>query len=212
MQTQSLRYQSMSHALLYIAGSIDAAPVPSTVRTQSADTEHFCNDAFGIDDARRLFERAHIRAVSGGERAFVVSFLRVTSEAQNALLKLFEEPPQGVVFHLVVPREDMLLPTLRSRLQFAGTAASAGESDAFEQFQQSSFKDRLDMIAVRTKAKDSAWCEDIAAGAEQYLLGAGIDGKAQVAKSVTLLRRYMADRGASLKMLLEELAITLPRT
>jgi DNA polymerase-3 subunit delta' len=36
-------------------------------------------------------------------------------EAQNALLKSLEEPPQGVIFILVSDKEEVLLPTIKSR-------------------------------------------------------------------------------------------------
>ncbi len=37
-------------------------------------------------------------------------------EAQNALLKILEEPPSNIVFILVTPSKTALLPTIRSRL------------------------------------------------------------------------------------------------
>lgn len=39
----------------------------------------------------------------------------MNSEAQNALLKSLEEPPDGVVFILITPFEEKLLPTIKSR-------------------------------------------------------------------------------------------------
>lgn len=39
----------------------------------------------------------------------------MNTEAQNALLKSLEEPPEGVIFILITPYEDKLLPTIRSR-------------------------------------------------------------------------------------------------
>lgn len=41
----------------------------------------------------------------------------LTTEAQNALLKLLEEPPAGTTIILTVADEDALLPTIRSRAQ-----------------------------------------------------------------------------------------------
>ena len=39
----------------------------------------------------------------------------MSDEAQNALLKSLEEPPAGVIFILLTPHADRLLPTIRSR-------------------------------------------------------------------------------------------------
>ena len=46
----------------------------------------------------------------------IVAAARLFGEAQNALLKLFEEPSPGSTLVLVIPSEGVLLPTLRSRL------------------------------------------------------------------------------------------------
>ena len=45
----------------------------------------------------------------------------MTASAQNAFLKLFEEPPQGVYFVLLCLSASMLLPTVRSRAQLLRT-------------------------------------------------------------------------------------------
>ena len=41
----------------------------------------------------------------------------IQDAAQNKLLKLIEEPPPGVIFIFTVPSADILLPTIRSRVQ-----------------------------------------------------------------------------------------------
>ena len=71
---------------------------------------------FSVDDARRIADLANRAAMNGERKAIVVSALRLFHEAQNAMLKIFEEPPAGTTLMLVVPAEGMLLPTLRSRL------------------------------------------------------------------------------------------------
>ena len=42
---------------------------------------------------------------------------QMTIEAQNALLKLLEEPPSGTILILTAPSDQRLLPTIRSRAQ-----------------------------------------------------------------------------------------------
>lgn len=198
----------MSHAQLYIATSVEVAPLPEVLRTQSADVEHFVSAAFGIADARRLSLRAHRRAVSE-ERQFLIAFDSITVEAQNALLKLFEEPPEGVVFHIVVPRREMLLPTLQSRLLVVGTQMTQRESEHV--FFTYPYDERLREIAARTKAKDVAWCEAVANAAEHVARTlADAHERRRALSSVMLVRSYLGARGASAKMLLEELALALP--
>src|SRR6266481_6957968 len=71
---------------------------------------------FSVDDARTLADLAHRAALNGTQKVIIISVLRLFHEAQNALLKLFEEPSAGTTLLLVIPSEGILLPTLRSRL------------------------------------------------------------------------------------------------
>jgi DNA polymerase III delta prime subunit len=70
---------------------------------------------FSVEDARALSDIA-IASPIGHHKVVVVSATRLFHEAQNALLKLFEEPPPSVTMILIVPTMGILLPTLRSRL------------------------------------------------------------------------------------------------
>lgn len=200
----------MSHARLYIADTPESAQIPDALRTQSVDSEHFLRERFGIDDARALSERAHIRAITG-ERNFLVHFGTITSEAQNALLKLFEEPPENTVFHVVVRHEEILLPTLRSRLLHTGGAPAPSSIEGVG-FASLSYAERLAEIAARAKKKDMVWFESVAAEAEQVaatLTDSTL--RRQMLTSVLLVRKYLGARGASTKMLLEEIALSLPQ-
>lgn len=200
----------MAQSLLYVARSITASAVPKDVCEQSADIEHFTADSFGIGDARLLSDRAYIKPVSRSTRDFLVHFSSITIEAQNALLKLFEDPPESAVFHVILSREDMLLPTLRSRLLLVSREESVIDRDVMRAFLAMSYGERMDEIASRTKAKDAAWIEEVVAGAEAYAEHIKGGAKARVLKSVVFVRQYFSARSAAKKMLLEELALSLP--
>lgn len=70
---------------------------------------------FSVDDARRLIDTASLSG-SGGHKVIIASMTRIFHEAQNALLKILEEPPEGALIILCVPSEGIFIPTLRSRL------------------------------------------------------------------------------------------------
>ncbi len=95
---------------------------------------------FSVEDARKLRSLAELSPTVGTEKVLVVSVTRLFHEAQNALLKLFEEPPAGTTLILVLPSEGMLLPTLRSRLlplpSSSGAFADAGTSGAISDVAQ----------------------------------------------------------------------------
>lgn len=200
----------MSHARLYIADSIENAGIDQGFLSSGTDIEHFVRDSFGIDDARLLSERAHRKPVMRATIDFVVHFASITTEAQNALLKLFEEPPVTSIFHVVVERSDVLLPTLRSRFL---VVAHAGHTDTevAEAFMHLSYGERIDEIAKRTKAKDTTWAKAVMAGAEVYLVEQTSFSESNAAlQGVVGVARYFGARGSSSKMLLEELALSLP--
>lgn len=65
---------------------------------------------------RHLIGELALHAVEGGARvALVEQAHRLNDDAQNAILKLLEEPPEGVTIVLCADDEDCLLPTVRSR-------------------------------------------------------------------------------------------------
>ena len=198
------------HALVYIAPSLEESVLPDSVRKQTADIQHVVLDRFGIADARALMLQAQQTAVEATGRTFVLATKNIPVEAQNALLKLFEEPPIGVQFHVVIPQEGLLIPTLRSRVQIVsnGLASSADQTN-FTVFLKSSYADRLALIVDITKQKDVSHIEEIIGGAEKYL-AENIRTQGTLAVSIMLVREYVMTPGASKKMLLEELALSLP--
>jgi DNA polymerase-3 subunit delta' len=69
-----------------------------------------------VDEVRRLQAFLRLSAADGGRRAVIVDAADdMNPEAQNALLKLLEEPPRGVTFLMVAHQPMRLLPTIRSR-------------------------------------------------------------------------------------------------
>jgi DNA polymerase-3 subunit delta' len=69
-----------------------------------------------IDVVRAAIEQAGYRPFEGRRRVVVIDQAdRLLPPAQNALLKILEEPPASCQFLLVTARPDMLLDTVRSR-------------------------------------------------------------------------------------------------
>ena len=185
-------------------------------------------ERFGVDEARELIALASLKNFSNA--TFLLGAASITSEAQQAMLKLFEEPQQGTMFVMLLPH-GVLLPTLRSRmLQYPETVEfpeqkslargrSAGLRETrglFEreilQFLKSSGKARSDSVAALLK-DDNGVKERVrsfvnALEAEVYKKN-GAEARAAL-DDIAKVRSYLADRSPSLKMLLEHLAISLP--
>ncbi|MBQ8291019.1 MAG: hypothetical protein IJX88_00725 [Clostridia bacterium] len=90
------------------------------------DEEHFSDclfypesgKKFVVEDADKLAEECALKPVEGNEKLFVITdFSDATPQAQNKLLKLLEEPPQGVYFLLGASSSFSVLQTVLSRVK-----------------------------------------------------------------------------------------------
>lgn len=72
-----------------------------------------CED-FKIEDAKEVISEAYKAEES--TKTLILGAKSFTIPAQNALLKILEEPPRNIVFILMAPNKSTFLPTVRSRL------------------------------------------------------------------------------------------------
>jgi hypothetical protein len=200
------------HAVVCIADSLEDSLVPEVYKTQSSDVTHIILDRFSIDDARQLSVDALQKPVDSEYRVFVLVVKKLPEESQNALLKLFEEPPTQTRFYIVLPQAGMMIPTLHSRVYVEtseeGGAVSA-KNDTFASFLADTYADRLTTIASITKKKELQTIEDIIRGVEEYASKRSVKNP-ELLSSILFVRKYAKTPGASAKMLLEELALSLP--
>ena len=210
------------HAFLYI-GSHDAClgKIPLAERS-GVDAQVLRAEQWEIADARALCERAGSRPIVGDKRSFVISCTQLTLEAQNALLKLFEDPPATAQFYLIVPRAGVLLPTLCSRLHlvYEEDEPMSAPDEATTLFLNSSFSERMLKIAElakeKEKIKDTQPMRMLLRGIEHaagfaVLRDAQGKGVASFLSDVLVVSIYSETRGASHKMLLEHLALSIPQ-
>lgn len=113
----------MAHHAYFVAGEREQAVARARAfaertlgETDAAlDIAFLTFELFSVDDARRLITTASISGM-GGQKVIIASMTRIFHEAQNALLKILEEPPADTTIFLCVPSEGVFIPTLRSRL------------------------------------------------------------------------------------------------
>lgn len=71
-----------------------------------------------VGEVRELIRRAGLKPNDGEKQIFIVCNAgRLRADSQNALLKLFEEPPETVALFLLTENRSSLLPTVLSRGQ-----------------------------------------------------------------------------------------------
>ena len=180
-------------------------------------------DLFSVDDARALVRVAAFGAIQGDNKVLVVCASRLFSQAQNALLKLFEEPVHGLTLFLIVPSFGMLLPTLRSRM--VPLIADPGAHTLAKDFLQLSTDARQKYIAkLLDRSKDEKDTVKQAARSEALTLVEGITravylhkadtkgsgDRARLLQELTTFMPIMHDASTPLKPIFEHLLIVLP--
>lgn len=170
--------------------------------------------SFTMDDARALREKASLRALGKDGRMFVLAMPTLAPDVQNALLKTFEEPPAGARFFVAVPSPETLLPTLLSRVQTLDVPGAAVESliDAAV-FLKAAPEKRVEMLKPLLEKGDDDK-RDLSGtlsflAALEKLLGQKPEANERGLKSVYRARKYITDRGALAKALLEQLALLI---
>lgn len=197
------RQQALTQAREYVVATL-GMPIPS-----NPDVSIVEYDRFGVDDVRLLKERAYQRAF-GTRQVFVIAAYHLTREAQNGLLKLLEEPPQGTHLILIVPTIEHVLATIRSRVLHLGTAHAASLThDRAERFMQASVAKRLTLVKGIIDKKDRADARVFLHELEAYVRTQGASGYSSL-RDIVFVEQYVSDTSSSVKMLLEHLAVALP--
>jgi hypothetical protein len=104
------------HATLLIHENRKVASEKFWTDLQALSPAHtfFDNTVLDIDIARQIQSWAN--TPYNEKKIGLISFHTITVPAQNALLKIIEEPPTHVQFILITSNKENLLPTLLSRL------------------------------------------------------------------------------------------------
>ncbi len=178
------------------------------------DFFHEKYESFGIDESRRIKELHTSKAFSADtKRIFILEIRTITHEAQNSLLKIFEEPHESTHFFILIPSASILLPTLRSRLYIIESEREEhdGLADAkkFIKLNQKEKVEFVDDLAKQISDEDlpkSAAVEFLAA--LEILLAEDPEKNKRVLGAILKARDYMNDRAPSIKQLLEFVALS----
>lgn len=173
----------------------------------------FLYDRLAIDDVRRIKTEASLLESTDTSRILFIGATDIGIEAEQALLKLLEEPPRGATI-LLVTNKTTLLPTILSRVVDLGAHDTLQTKSALLPL---NVVDRLAYILKLTKDSDDS---EVSRKAILSELKALIDvARTEARAGDTKYQSLLSDlldisiaieaRGAPTKMLLEHLAITL---
>jgi len=119
-----------------------------------------------VDIAGEIVSESNIKPVEGDIKIFIVEKFEEASPAvQNKLLKVLEEPPQGVVFLLGAANEFSVLPTVKSRARILSVPPfTQGEIEDF-------LKRNYPSLTPSVRAEYAGACGGIAGSAVQMTEG-----------------------------------------
>jgi hypothetical protein len=208
-----------------------AAQSLSITKGNSPDIQVYTFGHFSVEDARRVIDAAAQSAI-GDSRLIVLHATRFFHEAQNALLKVFEEPPEGVVIILGVPTAGILLPTLRSRLTALPGGRSAPLSDpaslaaGFLAMGKQEREKYAAKLVERTRSDKQETKDQARAEAQELMAGLTAlaysrlhetasdrdrDELRQFAEDLSAFAPIMHERATPLKLIFEHLLLVIPK-
>lgn len=194
----------------YIAGQVSSEIV--TVLPEKDDRVDIDKGVISVDSIRRLYTQT--RSIQTGKQAIIIDYAeRMGHQAQNAFLKLLEEPGASTYFILATHTPNKLLPTITSRTQeLEIRPVTVEQTDIF--LDQLGVKDKkkrtqLSFMASGLPAEltrlvnDEAYFESratIVRDARDLL-------QAPVYQKLVIAQRYKDDRQAALSLLTDAASI-----
>jgi DNA polymerase III subunit delta' len=188
-------------------------------------------DSFKIEDARNLKAQSTEKAISPDKRVFIISINNFLIEAQNALLKMFEEPTPNTIFFLIIPDRAIILPTLLSRFYLIKSKSNL-ESDLkeAESFLTMSLAGRInfvkEMIAQSDDTEEDSetifknpvrpktikFLNALETVLHQKLMSKTVfDTSTDYFYQIFKAREYLSQPGSSAKSLMESVALLIPK-
>ena len=168
-------------------------------------------ESLGIKDSHEISRKASIRPFMGEKKVFIIETLSITLDSENALLKTMEEPPESTHFFVLVPSQEIIIPTLRSRFAIVEVGAPKEKKlkheEAVNKFISASHKKRLSM------AKESF--EEDGIDAVEFLNELEVvmrsKNNLKAVGDIERVKKFLYNPTASHKMILEHLALVLPK-
>lgn len=194
----------------------------------NSDFIHINLDSFKVEDARNLKSYGAQKSFSIEKKIIIVSTNNFLLEAQNSLLKIFEEPIDNTHFFIVVPDANSLLKTFISRFYFISTRSDlVEETKEVEKFLAMPLRSRIDFIKeLLTEQEEEEVAENeiivsdsIRSKALKFLnaLETQLHNKIsktvfdiQVFEHIFKVREFLRMPGSSTKSLMESIALILP--
>lgn len=126
-----------------------------TIERQTDDKGNRKREIF-VDQVRYMVSDAYVLPNEAERKVYIVKDAdTMNASAQNAALKLLEEPPRAAAFILCAANPGMLLPTVRSRCEIISRNSAPEKPDEAAAELADGF---IAAAAAKDRAKILAWC------------------------------------------------------
>lgn len=176
----------------------------------NSDVRIISVDSLSIDFVRDIKVSEEFKAFGDKKKIFIIETDFITEEAQNALLKIFEEPTKDTHFFVSIS-QDIILPTLRSRMQIINIKDLSQKGTktlpASILDRMKKVKSIVDDISDENQTKQSAI--DFINNIEVDLYKSGVEKNYKALVLCEQARKSLYDRGAPIKIILESLVLSI---
>jgi len=198
--------------------------VRGTIEKQSPDVLFQTYESFTIDDSGEIKDWHSQSGISKSKKVCIIATKFINREAEQALLKIIEEPADNTHMFIVVPDSSALLGTILSRVQVIKTNEKGNKDIKKEatNFILASPKQRIDKVALIVKENKSeensgqlrfyaiSFVNELESIFYQKFKKNIKDSKIKfILEEIQKARGYLSTPGASVKMILEHLALVI---
>jgi len=194
------------------------------INKNSPDVLQNIYDSFSMEDSLLIKDWHKNKAIDGKKKVCIIATKFINHEAEQALLKMIEEPTENTHFFIIVPDSSLLLDTILSRVHLIKDIEEDNqfEDKLAEDFMKATPKDRIEKVAdIIKEFKDNEnsgglrheaislinglerivykkWKKDIDNENEKFVLN-----------ELKNCRDFLSTPGASVKMILEHIALVI---
>jgi DNA polymerase III delta prime subunit len=184
-------------------------------------------DTLRIDDAQYIKSLISEKKNTSNKRIFIITVNNFLLDAQNTLLKIFEEPTVDNHFFIISPDTNSLLRTLVSRFYLIKTEQKELiNTEIAQKFIKKDLKERLIFIKellsenteeeaknyqISSREKASRFLDSLELVLKENLLFSAEQNNIAKFEHILKVREFLRQPGSSIKMLLESVAIIVPK-
>lgn len=203
---------------------IDFLEHRNKINKNSPDIFYKIYESFSMEDSYFIKEWHSRLGIGSLSKVCIIAAKTINREAEQTLLKMIEEPAPNTYFFIIIPDSSILLDTILSRVHIIKIGADMDKEiiEDVNLFLKSNYKDRFDQISKIIKEnKNEESSASLRYYANQFIseieniyyvkFKEDLNNKnnIEILSQLEKSKSYLSTSGASVKMILENLALVI---